>query len=115
MGADNIWVAEADAHVVGFAGMVPEEKTAELEPIVVSAAYRGRGVGRALADAVVASARERGFRQVLVRPVARNAEAIRFFHAQGFRALGQIELIFDLAAPERWRPSEQIAERDFRV
>ena len=115
VGADNIWVAEADERVVGFAGMIPEEKSAELEPIVVSVAYRRRGVGRALAEAVVASARDRGLRQVLVRPVGRNAEAIRFFHAQGFGVLGQIELIVDLAAPERWRPGEQIAGRDFRV
>ena len=115
VGAHNISVAEDDGRVVGFAGMIPEEKRAELEPIVVSAAYRGRGIGRALANAVVANARERGLRQVFARPSGRNAEAIRFFHAQGFGVLGQIELIFDLAAPERWRPGEQIAGRDFRV
>jgi len=115
VGADNIWVAEDDGRLAGFAGMIPGETTAELEPIVVSATYRGRGVGRALADAVVASARERGLRQVLARPVARNAEAIRFFHAQGFGVLGQIELIFDLTASERWRPGAQIAGLDFKV
>ena len=115
VGADNIWVAEADERVVGFAGMIPEEKSAELEPIVVSVAYRRRGVGRALAEAVVASARDRGLRQVLVRPVGRNAEAIRFFHAQGFGVHGQIELIFDLTASERWRPGAQIAGLDFKV
>ena len=52
---------------------------------------------------------------MLARPTARNAEAIRFFHAQGFDVLGQIELICDLVAPERWRPGEEIAGRDFDV
>jgi ribosomal protein S18 acetylase RimI-like enzyme len=115
VGAGNIWVAEEDGHVVGLAGMIEGERTAELEPIVVSAAYRGRGIGQSLADAIVARARERGSRQVLVRPAARNAEALRFFHARGFDVLGQIELILDLVQPERWRPGEGLAGRDFRV
>jgi ribosomal protein S18 acetylase RimI-like enzyme len=115
VGAENIWVTEIDERVVGFVGMITNEKHAELEPIVVSTEFRGRGLGQALLETVVARARERGLRQVLVRPVARNAEAIAFFHANGFGALGQIELILDLAARDHWRPGEQLAGRDFDV
>lgn len=52
---------------------------------------------------------------VITKPVARNAVAIRFFHGLGFDAIGQIELFFDLAAPERWRAGERLADRQFRV
>ena len=115
VGADNMWVAEEDDRVVGFVGVIPGETSAQLEPIIVSTAYRGRGIGQALAEVVISSSQERGLRQVLVSPVARNAEAIAFFHSRGFRAIGQIELILDLVAPERWQPGERIAGRDFRV
>jgi N-acetylglutamate synthase-like GNAT family acetyltransferase len=115
VGAENLWVAEEDGAVVGFVGMIPEERTAELEPIVVAGGTRGRGIGRELAAVVLAEARRRGLRQVVARPAARNAEALRFFHAQGFDVLGQVELVCDLVAPERWRPGEKLAGRDFRL
>jgi N-acetylglutamate synthase-like GNAT family acetyltransferase len=115
VGAENIWVLETDERVVGFVGMVLKETHAELEPIVVSTEYRGRGIGRTLAEVVIANARERGLRQVIVSPVARNTEAIGFFHSCGFEAVGQIELVLDLVDPERWRAGERFAGRDFRV
>ncbi len=115
VGAENVWVAEENERVVGFTAMISKEAQGELEPIVVSSEHRGRGIGGALAEVVIANARERGLRQVIVRPVARNAEAIRFFHARGFDVLGQIELIVDLVDPERWRAGERLAGRDFRV
>jgi N-acetylglutamate synthase-like GNAT family acetyltransferase len=115
VGAENVWVIEVDDRVVGFAGMILKETHAELEPIVVSTEHRGRGLGNALVETVVARARERGLRQVIVSPVARNAEAIAFFHSQGFAAIGQVELILDLVAPERWQTRERLAGRDFGV
>jgi ribosomal protein S18 acetylase RimI-like enzyme len=115
VGAGNLWVAVDGDAVVGFVGMIPEGRTAELEPIVVAGEARGRGVGRALADAVLAEARQRELRQVTARPAARNAEALRFFRARGFDVLGQVELVCDLVAPERWRPGETLAGREFKV
>ncbi|HKC21455.1 MAG TPA: GNAT family N-acetyltransferase [Gaiellaceae bacterium] len=68
-------------------------------------AWRGRGVGAALARTVLEAARQRGDRYVTTRPVARNGTALRFFHALGFDALGQLELIADLRVrdEQRWR------------
>ena len=45
-------------------------------------------------------------RRVLARPVARNAEAIRFFHDLEFDALRQLELVLDFrpAPDQAWRP-----------
>jgi hypothetical protein len=67
--------------------------------------------------AVIEAARTRGVHQLKVRPVARNAPAIRFFHELGFDVLGQVELFMDFgpAARQIWQPGEQIADRDFRV
>ena len=78
-------------NVVGFIGALQLEGGTryELEPIVVDAELRGRGIGAALARAVIERAKADGMRGVEVRPAARNSEAIRFFHAHGFDVLGQ--------------------------
>ena len=111
----RVWVAEVDGRVVGFVGALDRGKRYELEPIVVTAHARSRGVGAALARTLIDAARAAEMRGVEVRPAARNAEAIRFFHREGFDVLGQIELVLDLARPERWRTGERLAKRDFRV
>jgi GNAT superfamily N-acetyltransferase len=110
-----VWVAELDGCVVGFIGALPLGGSHyELEPIVVDAEVRGRGTGAALARAVIERARSDGMRGVDVKPVARNSDAIRFFHAHGFDVLGPLELTLDLVRPERWRSGERLADRDFR-
>jgi GNAT superfamily N-acetyltransferase len=117
VGPAHIWVAEIDGQVVGLAGLIPGEGEAELEPIVVSELYRGRGIGRQLAETIIEAAQTRGARQLKVRPVARNAPAIGFFHELGFDVLGHVELFMDFGPVERqiWRPGEQMADRVFRV
>jgi GNAT superfamily N-acetyltransferase len=113
-GADRIWVAESDGAVVGLAGLEVAEGRAELEPIVVAETARGSGVGRALAEAVIEAAPNLGFPRIRVRPVGRNTEAIRFFHAVGFDVLGRVDLRYDLEPTAR-AEGERIAGRDFRA
>jgi N-acetylglutamate synthase-like GNAT family acetyltransferase len=117
VGAEHIWVAEKDGKVVGMAGLILEGDEAELEPISVSQAFRSTGVGRQLAQAVITAAHAAGMPLIKVKPVARNATAIRFFHDLGFDTLGQIELFLDFKpeADRRWRAGGRIANRDFRV
>lgn len=117
VGAEQIWVAESDGKVVGMAGLILEGDEAELEPISISQAFRRTGVGRQLAQAVITAARAAGMPLIKVRPVARNASAIRFFHDLGFDTLGQLELFLDLKpeADRRWQAGERIANRDFRL
>jgi GNAT superfamily N-acetyltransferase len=88
---------------------------AEVEPIVVSKRLRGSGVGRALLDALVEAARAEGVQRVLVRPVARNAPAIRFFHAAGFDVLGHVDLQLELTEAWSYEQHERLADRPFRV
>ena len=117
VGPEHIWVAVDDGRLVGMTGMIPFEAEAELEPIVVARAWRGRGVGDALARFVLDAARVRGDRQLLARPVARNEAAIRFFHGLGFDVLGQLEMLADLRPREEqpWRHGASLAGRDYRV
>ncbi len=117
VGAEHIWVAEMDGRVVGMAGLIVEGGEAELEPLSISQVFRGTGIGHQLATAVIAAARAAGMPLIKVKPAARNAPAIRFFHDLGFDTVGQIELFLDFSpqADRRWQAGERIAGRDFRV
>ena len=118
IGADRIWLAEVDGRVVGMVGLMPENEDGdlEMEPLIVSPEARGSGIGRRLVEHVFAVARELG-RDVMVRAVGRNAEAIRFYHEMGFDAIGYVELFHD-SRPESdqpWLDGETVADRRFRV
>lgn len=117
VGAEHIWIAESGGTAVGMTGLIASEGEAELEPIVVTPGWRGRGVGEALARAVLDAAGKRGERQLLTRPVARNEAALKFFHGLGFDALGQLELIADLRPLDEqvWRAGPLLAGREFRL
>jgi ribosomal protein S18 acetylase RimI-like enzyme len=115
VGAECVWVAESAGAVVGFVGLIVEGRRGELEPLVVAATARGRGVGSALAARVIAAARDAGLRRLDVRPSARNVTAVRFFHDAGFDTLGQHELLLYLDPPRDWPFQERVADRDFRA
>jgi len=92
------WVAESRGRVVGLTGLLDHGDSAEVEPVVVTEAARGQGIGRLLIGRVIEDARARGYEYLAIRPVARNVAAVRRFHAVGFRTLGgHIDLTMDLA------------------
>jgi N-acetylglutamate synthase-like GNAT family acetyltransferase len=117
VGAENIWVAEEDGVVVGLTGLIPGEEEAELEPVVITGALRGQGIGRRLVETVIQQARKSGVNQLKVRPVGRNDQAIQFFHLLGFDILGHIELFQEFRPEKRaiWRYKERLAGRKFKV
>jgi GNAT superfamily N-acetyltransferase len=114
---DGVFVAEVDGRVVGLAGLLLHNGgRGELEPVVVTEAFRGQGIGGRLTDAVIAAARARGLRRLTVRPVGRNAAAIRFFHGSGFDVLGRLDLQLELQADRIDRVAgPELARRRFRV
>ena len=97
------WVAMDRKAVVGFTGLLVHGDEGEIEPVVVAEDHRSRGVGTELLDHVVAEARERGLRNLSIRPVARNAAAIDLFHRSGFQILGHLEMFMDLSERGDWR------------
>jgi len=94
----KLWVAVLDGELVGLCGLLVEHEEAEVEPIVVRPSHRNRGIGARLAQQAIAESRRLGMKFINVRPVARNVEAIAFFHREGFRLLGRLELSLRLNA-----------------
>jgi GNAT superfamily N-acetyltransferase len=109
------WVAESGGLVIGLTGLFDRGPSGEVEPVVVAEAARNHGVARLLIGRVVEESRGRGYEYLAIRPVARNAAAIRRFHAARFTALGgHVDLTMDLA-PRRheWLPGASLHGLDF--
>lgn len=96
VGPERLWVAVCDSKVVGLGGLIVKDKEAEIEPLIVSKAYRRKGIGMLLTRTIFSEARNLSVRFLTVKPAARNIQAIKFFYQQGFKTLGQIELCLDL-------------------
>ena len=112
----KVWVAELDGELVGLCGLLLKDGEAELEPIVVRDGDRNHGIGSQLARTAVAEAERLGVSAIVVRPVGRNDQAIRFFHREGFDVLDRVEL----AKPLTRRPNPpagtaEVHGRTFRV
>ncbi|HEY9076567.1 MAG TPA: GNAT family N-acetyltransferase [Anaerolineaceae bacterium] len=91
----DLWVAEEEGQVIGLVGLLQEGEEMEIEPVIVQAAYRSRGIGSALVAQAIMAARQHGCHYLNVRPVMRNVEAIQFFYTAGFEILGRVELFQD--------------------
>nr|MDT0663154.1 GNAT family N-acetyltransferase [Micromonospora sp. DSM 115978] len=93
----GVWVAEApEFGVVGLVGLIVSDGGGRIEPVVVSADSRGRGIGRALLGRVADEARRRGLPRLTVTPESRNVAALRCLHSAGYDVLSAIELTLDL-------------------
>ena len=112
VGADNLWVAVQGSRVVGLVGLMLANYETEIEPLIVSRAYRGRGIGKQLIGRVVDEARKIGLSTLDIKPVARNAKTIKFLYEQGFTNLGYVELFIDLAG-RTWKPGPKLVGCDF--
>jgi GNAT superfamily N-acetyltransferase len=116
VGPDRVWVAEADGAVLGMTSLSVDGEEAEIDPLIVLARHRGKGIGKALLERAVVEAKKVGARYVQVRPVARNREAIAFYYGAGFRLLGRVELFMDLepTTSGAWKPGPQILGYSFK-
>jgi ribosomal protein S18 acetylase RimI-like enzyme len=79
------WLRRFDANHPGY-GFV-DAQTPEIS-IGVEVAWRGRGVGRALLQALTAAARADGHRALSLSVDARNAPALALYRAMGFVDIG---------------------------
>lgn len=70
------------------------DNVAEMKRMFVPPVFRGLGVGRALADRVIADARQAGYRRMRLDTSRRQAEAIRLYEASGFQ---RIEPYYDVS------------------
>ncbi len=115
--AERVWVAETGGELVGLTSLILEGEQAEVEPIVVSSGRRGAGIGRKLLDRAVEEARELGVLCLGAKPVARNKEAISFFHESGFKTLGHIHLFMWLGPPGQcqWKEGPELFGKKFDI
>jgi Acetyltransferases len=81
-----ILLAEADGEPVGVVAVQPldDEGTCEMKRLYVMPEYRNRGVGRALASAIVEEARELGYDVMRLDTVASMTAARRLYQSLGF-------------------------------
>jgi putative acetyltransferase len=87
-GAFFVAVDGAD-RVVGTAGLLRTGPTSgEVRKMFLLPEARGRGVGRALLDAVLEAARDRGLRRLELTTRHRYDRAIRLYERAGFRPAG---------------------------
>jgi ribosomal protein S18 acetylase RimI-like enzyme len=90
----NVVVAELDGRAVGWAKMNhPTELPASahvwhVTGLAVDPEFEGRGAGRALMDALIELARERGGRRMTLRVFAPNERARRLYERLGFEEEG---------------------------
>jgi L-amino acid N-acyltransferase YncA len=121
VGAERIWVAQENGRVLGLASLLmhenedDEREIPEIEPVVVASERRGEGIGRMLTEAVVDGAVRLGVTYLCVKPVARNSDAVAFFHEAGFRTVGHVQLFRELGAtePHGWKAGIRLSGRDF--
>jgi putative acetyltransferase len=80
-----VLIAEADDDVVGCVAMRPVTPTiCEMKRLYVRPAARGGNLGRALAERLIAEAREAGYREMRLDVQAKFTAARRLYAALGF-------------------------------
>jgi L-amino acid N-acyltransferase YncA len=104
--ADHRLVARADGRVLGWAALAPVSDRCAYAGVAEASVYvaadaQGRGVGRALLGAVVASAERGGIWTVQAGIFPENQASIRLHQACGFRVVGVRERLGQLHG--RWR------------
>ncbi len=92
-------VAEADGTIVGVAGLEVCCDNALLRSVAVEAAWRSRGVGRALVTRVVSDAEARGIRALYLLTTT----AERWFPGFGFRQISRDEVPDDVRETDEFR------------
>ena len=79
-------LAEQDGATAGCVGLRDlDPDTAEMKRLYVRPAYRGRGIGRQLAQAAIAAARGRGCKCVVLDSLASMHAALALYRALDFR------------------------------
>lgn len=84
--AGRLILAELDGRAVGVVALrpLPEAGAAEIKRLYVEPVARGRGVGRRLAETVIAEARAQGYRKLRLETLPLMAAANRIYDELGF-------------------------------
>ena len=104
----QLLLAREDAKAVGTVGMWPLGRdVCELKRLYVRPPWRGRGLGRRLAEAVIAEAASAGYARMRLDSLDRLAEALALYGSMGFVEIpayhddpleGMVYMQFDLTS-----------------
>ena len=84
-GEYRLFLADDDAGCVAIRLLNPE--TAEMKRLYVRSAHRGKGLGRALAEAAIAAAREAGCARIVLDTLPKMREAQTLYRLLGFKPI----------------------------
>lgn len=87
--ASRFLLAQGGEAAVGYALLTKVLDEGSLDNLAVLPEYRGRGVGKALMDAVLADARQSGLRFLTLEVRESNAAAISLYRQVGFSPVGR--------------------------
>jgi GNAT superfamily N-acetyltransferase len=80
-----IWLAQAGTDAIGCVALRPlEGHVGEVKRMYVDGAWRGRGVGRALLETLIAHARALGYHHLRLGTIADMTAARSLYHSLGF-------------------------------
>ena len=84
----GLFLALDDGAAAGCVGMRKlDEQTVEMKRLYVRPAYRGRGIGRALAEATIAAAREGGYGRMVLDSLPKMHSALELYRDLEFREI----------------------------
>lgn len=87
---NHIYVAEDDERLAGFISMTigvslyGEKPYMVIDELIVTAGYRGQGIGKSLISQAIDRAKEFGCSEICVDTTVANEGAIRFYRKHGF-------------------------------
>lgn len=88
-----LWLVELKGEIMGCCGIFPTEglnpNCVELVKYYIHSKGRGLGLGKALMEKCLASAKNLGFSEVYIESLPEFKEAVRIYQRQGFEELAQ--------------------------